>query len=145
MYSRKQSILLACAENTQYDLIIWCRFDMELRLINEPKYNPTKVIIPDVQTINTENIHLSMWHHMHSGYSDHWFFSNSENMRILAHMYDELYSYFVKNSTFDKYATELNLKNKTDGFGANSHTIHKHYFNTHFTNDTLCFLQFYND
>jgi len=31
MYSRKQSIMMALQEDTTYNLIIWCRFDMCIR------------------------------------------------------------------------------------------------------------------
>ena len=84
MYSRKQSIMMALEEDTEYNLIIWCRFDMCIRLKrNNNQCNPTKLILPDIVKIDPRMLYMSHWDHLHSGYSDHWFFSNPEFMKII--------------------------------------------------------------
>lgn len=90
MYSRKQSINMAI-NHQSYDIIICCRFDMSLRLKLPPNMiNPTKLVIPDYNTINSKCLYMSNWQHLHSGYSDHWFFSEPKIMQIIANMYDHL-------------------------------------------------------
>lgn len=132
MYSRKQSIQMALEEDTEYDLIIWCRFDMCVRLKkNVNQNNPTKLILPNLREIDIKKLYMSDWEHLHSGYSDHWFFSNPEIMTIIANMYDELYDYYKVDSAFDKHAMSLAKKYNNNGFRANSHTIHDFYLNSH--------------
>jgi hypothetical protein len=132
MYSRKQSIMMALEEDTTYNLIIWCRFDMCIRLKKNIKHcNPTKLILPDICKIHPSMLYMSDWEHLHSGYSDHWFFSNSEIMEKIANMYDELYNYYEVDSEFDKHAIRLSKKYNNNGFRANSHTIHEFYLNSH--------------
>ena len=144
MYSRKQSIMMALEEDIEYNLIIWCRFDMCIRLKkNNNQCNPTKLILPDLVKIDTTMLYMSHWEHLHSGYSDHWFFSNPEFMKIIANMYDELYNYYQVNSDFDTHAISLSKKYNNNGFRANSHTIHEYYLKSYnILNDkikTLCF------
>jgi len=132
MYSRKQSIMMALRENAEYNLIIWCRFDMCIRLKkNANQCNPTKLILPKLTEIDTTKLYMSDWEHLHSGYSDHWFFSNPEIMTKIANMYDELYNYYQVDSEFDKHAMSLSKKYNNNGFRANSHTIHEFYLNSH--------------
>ena len=132
MYSRKQSIMMALEENTEYNLIIWCRFDMCIRLKkNANQCNPTKLILPDLVKIDTTMLYMAYWEHLHSGYSDHLFFSNPEFMAKIANMYEELYNYYHVDSEYDKYAMSLSKKYNNNGFRANSHTIHEYYLNSH--------------
>jgi len=132
MYSRKQSIQMALEEDTEYDLIIWCRFDMCIRLKkNNSQCNPTKLILPDLAKIDTTMLYMSNWDHILSGYSDHWFFSNPKFMETMSNMYDELYDYYQIDSDFDKHAMSLSKKYNNNGFRANSHTIHEYYLNSH--------------
>lgn len=134
MYSRKQSIMMALEDETNYNLIIWCRFDMGIRLKkNRNICNPTKLIIPEITKIDTDKLYMSFWEHFHSGYSDCWFFSNPEIMTKIANMYDELYNYYQIDSEFDRYAMALTKKynNKYRGLRANSHTIHEFYLNSY--------------
>lgn len=131
-YSRKKSIMMALEENNTYDLIIWCRFDMCIRLKkNVNQCNPTKLIIPNLRGVDTKKLYMSDWEHLHSGYSDHWFFSNPEIMEKIANMYDELYIYYQVGSEFDKYAMSLVKKYNNNGFRANIHTIHEFYLKSH--------------
>jgi len=132
MYSRKQSIMMALEEDTLYDLIIWCRFDLCIRLKKYKNHcNSTKLILPDITKIDTSKLYMSDWEHFHSGYSDHWFFSNPEIMTKIANMYDELYNYYQIDSDFDKHAMFLIKKYNNKGFRANSHTIHEFFLNSH--------------
>ena len=131
-YSRKQSIMMALEEDTTYNLIIWCRFDMCIRLKKDIKHcNPTKLILPNLREIDITKLYMSYWEHLHSGYSDHWFFSNPEIMTKIANMHDELYNYCQLDSDFDKYAMSLTNKYNNNGFRANSHTIHEFFLNSH--------------
>ena len=132
MYSRKQSIMMALEQDTTYNLIIWCRFDMCIRY---KKYknvcNPSKLILPNIRDIDTNKLYMSYWEHFHSGYSDQWFFSNPEIMTKISNMYDELYNYYQIDSEFDKHAMFLSKKYNNKGFRANSHTIHEFFLNSH--------------
>lgn len=131
MYSRKQCINMALEQDVDYDLIIWCRFDMCVRLkkhINS--CNPTKLILPDIVNVDKTMLYMSYWEHLYSGYSDHWFFSNPKIMTKIANMYDELYNYYQIDSEFDKHAMNLTKKYNNNGFRANSHTIHEYYLNS---------------
>ena len=131
MNSRKKCINLALNDDINYDLIIWCRFDICVRLKKPSStINPSKLILPNLKMIDTKFLYMSNWDHMHSGYSDHWFFSSPKNMKILADMYDDLEKYYNINSNFYKYATQLGIKYKSNGFLSNSHTIHMFYLNT---------------
>ena len=145
MYSRKKAIELALKNNKKYDVIICCRFDNTIRLKYSAKNcNPTKLIIPKLNEIDTKYIYMSWWEHLHSGYSDHWFFSNSKNMKILADMYDILHKSLVINSDFDIYSKKLGLKYNSQGFRANNHTIHKFYLDKiGFGENWIKFLKFY--
>ena len=119
---------MAINSNIKYSLIIWCRFDMCIRLKkNYNECNPTKLILPNIKTINNKNLYMSYWDHLHSGYSDHWFFSNPDIMIKIANMYDILYDYYRINSDFDKFSQNLTKKYKNNGFRCNSHTIHMYY------------------
>lgn len=127
MYSRKKSIMLAIEEDN-YDIILWCRFDNNIRCkFNKDQINPTKLIFPEVNSINKNLLYMANWNHFHSGYSDHWFFSNPEIMLKIANMYDSLYNYYNINNPYYNYCKILEKKYKNDGFKANSHTIHKYY------------------
>lgn len=131
-YSRKQSIMMALEEDTTYNLIIWCRFDMCIRLKkNVNQCNPVKLFLPNLREIEITKLYMSYWEHLHSGYSDHWFFSNPEIMTKIANMYDELYDYYKVDSAFYKHSMYLAKKYNNNGFTANSHTIHEFYLNSH--------------
>jgi len=132
MYSRKQSIMMALEQDTCYNLIIWCRFDMCIRLKKKENHcNSSKLILPNITEIDTGKLYMADWEHFHSGYSDHWFFSNPEIMTKIANMYDELYNYYQIDSEFDKHAMFLSKKYNNKGFRANSHTIHEFFLNSH--------------
>ncbi len=145
LYSRKECIKLALNDDINYDLIIWCRFDICVRLKkSSSQINPSKLILPNLKMIDTEFLYMSNWDHMHSGYSDHWFFSSPKNMKILADMYDDLEKYYNLNSNFYKYATQLGIKYKNNGFFANIHTIHMFYLNTQkITKENIKLLSFF--
>tara|TARA_X000000368_G_scaffold416174_1_gene409491 strand:+ start:7025 stop:7783 length:759 start_codon:yes stop_codon:yes gene_type:complete len=132
MYSRKQSINMALEEQMEYNLIIWCRFDMCIRF-KKPynKCNPSKLILPNISEIEVNKLYIADWEHFHSGYSDHWFFSNPEIMKKIGNIYDELYNYYQVDSEFYKHAMSLTKKYNNNGFMANSHTIHEFYLNSH--------------
>lgn len=123
---------MALEQDTTYNLIIWCRFDMCIRLKkNKNHCNCTKLILPNLREIDITKLYMSYWEHLHSGYSDHWFFSNPEIMTKIANMHDELYNYCQLDSDFDKYAMSLTNKYNNNGFRANSHTIHEYYLNAY--------------
>lgn len=123
---------MALEQRENYDLIIWCRFDLCVRFKkNMDQCNPSKLILPNLVEIDPTFLYMSYWDHMHSGYSDHWFFSNPINMKKIADMYDILYDYYQINSDFNKYAIQLTKKINNNGFRANSHTIHEYYLGTH--------------
>jgi len=145
MYSRKKAIMLAINNEIKYDIIIWCRFDNGIRLkLPLSKCNPTKLIINNIKEIDNNYIYMSWWEHLHSGYSDHWFISNLENMKKIALMYDSLYNYYKINSEFDKYSIKLSKIFNNDGFRGNNHTVHKFYFeNNNITANNIKYLTFY--
>ena len=124
--------MMALEDETKYDLIIWCRFDNCIRLKkNTNQCNPTKLILPDMREIDTNKLYISHWDHFHSGYSDHWFFSNEKIIQKIANMYDELYNYFQINSNFYKNIINLSKKHNNNGFAANSHAIHEFHIKLH--------------
>jgi len=106
LYSRKQSIILASdyskENNIQYDCICWIRFDLGIR-VKVLNLDINCCTFPAISVIDMDNTYLysAFWKQLNAGPADYWFFSNIENMRILADAYDYvLENAFKLNSDF---------------------------------------------
>jgi hypothetical protein len=91
LYSRckciKYALQYSNENNFVYDCIIRCRFDIGVRL-KEPfsGYKPDNLIFNP--NLDFCYFYSSYWNQLNAGYVDHWEFSNSNNMRIFAGLYD---------------------------------------------------------
>ena len=108
LYSRKISLELALNDDILYDLIICCRFDIGIRNKQlEPdgnnccnlEFNDDFIDI----VINNDYIVSAFWRQLNAGFSDFWFFSNPDKMKLLSVMYDDILNFaFKKDSDYIK-------------------------------------------
>lgn len=109
LYSRKKSLDLIYKyeeeNNFQYDVVITARFDLGQR----DKYGKWKYYVSQMNfnpELDMSYLYSAMWDQLNAGYADQWFFSNSNNMRLLSLAYDAaLYEYFKAGSEYEKKVT----------------------------------------
>ena len=150
LYSRKKSLELAIdyarKNKFKYDCIIVCRFDLGFRCNYHLGYRPD--ILTFDKKLNMEYFYSSMWNQLNLGFSDHWFFSNQDNMEILSKIYDSYHNYVDLESKMMKSlkkwpdsnkenfkSNEILKKIKSNNLACeievnifNSHFFHKFYF-----------------
>lgn len=102
-YSRKQSVLLKSEYEKQndfkYDVVIIARTDLGTR--GKDHYNQYYATDIDFDPMkDMSKIYLSYWDQTNWGYTDHWFYSNSENIDLVATFYDKLVDYYKKDSEY---------------------------------------------
>lgn len=109
LYSRKKALELVYnyeeSSKFQYDVIITARFDLGQR----DKFGKWKYYVSQINfdpTLDMSQIYSAMWDQLNAGYADQWFYSNSNNMRLLSMAFDAaLYDYFVPGSKYEKAVT----------------------------------------
>ena len=109
LYSRKMALELVYKYETeldiQYDVVITARFDLGQR----DKFGKWKYYVSQMNfdpTLDMNYIYSAMWDQLNAGYADQWFYSNSNNMRLLSMAFDAaLNEYFVPNSKYQKAVT----------------------------------------
>ena len=109
LYSRKMALELVYKYETelnfQYDIVITARFDLGQR----DKFGKWKYYVSQMNfdpTLDMNYIYSAMWDQLNAGYADQWFYSNSNNMRLLSMAFDAaLNDYFIPNSKYEKAVT----------------------------------------
>lgn len=109
LYSRKQALELVYLfeelNKFEYDAVITARFDLGQR----DKFGKWKYYVSQMNfdpTLDMNYIYSAMWDQLNAGYADQWFYSNSNNMRLLSMAFDAaLCDYFVPNSKYEKAVT----------------------------------------
>ena len=107
-YSRKQSVKLKSdyekENNFKYDVVIIARTDLGTRgkeHINE--YYATDIKFDP--SLDMDKVYLAFWDQTNWGYTDHWFYSSSKNMDVVASLYDKLLDYYKPDSDYVKSVT----------------------------------------
>lgn len=109
LYSRKKALELVYlyeeAHEFQYDIVITARFDLGQR----DKFGKWKYYVSQMNfdpELDMQFTYSAMWDQLNAGYADQWFFSNSNNMRLLSMAYDAaLNDYFKAGSKYEKAVT----------------------------------------
>tara|TARA_R110002020_G_scaffold200404_3_gene402700 strand:+ start:3884 stop:4693 length:810 start_codon:yes stop_codon:yes gene_type:complete len=117
LYSRKESVRLKKEyekKNTfKYDVVLVSRFDVGhhnngLNKTSHLNFDPT---------LDMSKIYQAYWDQTNAGASDHWFYSNSENIDYLALLYDKLPEHLNKRSEYTKLCKKgWPLSDKEDEF-----------------------------
>jgi len=103
--SRKKSIELKKEyekeQGIKYQSVITARFDLGQRDGNaKRKYLVSKINFDPCQDMSF--LYSAMWDQLNAGYADQWFYSNSENIDLLATAYDKCFDYFRPGSTYEQ-------------------------------------------
>jgi hypothetical protein len=95
-YSKSKSVKYALQysreNNFVYDCIIWCRFDIGIRMKEPFDGFKTDNLIFNPK-LDFSYFYSAYWNQLNAGYTDFWNFSNSNNMEI----YSELYNYTIND------------------------------------------------
>jgi len=109
LYSRKKAhdLIYNYEENNnfQYDCIISSRYDAGQRdKLGKWKYYISQITFNPNLDMNF--IYSAMWDQLNAGPACMWFYSNSNNMKLLSMAYDAaLYDYFKPGSEYEKKVT----------------------------------------
>jgi len=105
LYSRKKSVQLKTQHeknnNFKYDVVLVSRFDVGY---HNNGLNKTSHLNFD-PALDMSKIYQAYWDQTNAGASDHWFYSNSENINYLSTLYDKLPEYL---DTYSKYTNLCN-------------------------------------
>ncbi len=103
LYSRKEAIRLKKEyekkNNFKYDVVLISRFDVGhhnngLNKTSHLNFDPT---------LDMSKIYQAYWDQTNAGASDHWFYSNSENIDTLSTLYDKLFDYLQEDSEYTNW------------------------------------------
>lgn len=109
LYSRMMSVHIMTEYEKQnnfiYDCVILCRFDISRRglkhiqthYVSQMNFNPK---------LDMNFVYSAYWDQLNHGYADHWFYSNSKNISIVADLYHDVFTYYQTNSEYVKSVTE---------------------------------------
>jgi len=150
-YTRKKAndlkILAEKEGGFTYDCVITSRFDAGYH--NHGK-NQTSYIDFNLHS-DMSCVYSAYWPQINAGISDHWFYSNSENIDKICDIYDHVLSYLVADSEYcqtmregwfdssedEQYSNEFlknsklrttNLKKYVDHYCLNNHCLYKWHF-----------------
>jgi hypothetical protein len=150
LYSRYESLKLKSLYEKEndfiYDCVLTTRFDVGH--VNGGS-NKTSYLKFD-QSLDMNYLYQAYWNQTNAGASDHWFYSNSENMDIIGNLYNKLFEYLVPDSEYhlqtkngwplsnasDEFSNEMfnetptdNLKKLSTGniILVNNHCIYKYH------------------
>ncbi len=105
LYSRKKSVQLKTQHeknnNFKYDVVLVSRFDVGY---HNNGLNKTSHLNFD-PALDMSKIYQAYWDQTNAGASDHWFYSNSDNINYLSTLYDKLPEYL---DTYSKYTNRCN-------------------------------------
>jgi len=107
--SRKKSLNLAFLHEEKkkfkYDAIIVARFDLGQR----DKFGKWKYYVSQVNfdpSFEMDYVYSAMWDQLNAGYADQWFYSSSDNMKVLSKAYDDALLDFQPGSRYEYAVTE---------------------------------------
>ena len=101
--SRKKSIDLKSEyekeNNFKYDCVLVSRFDVGhhksgLNKTSHLNFNPNQ---------DMQYMYQAYWDQTNAGASDHWFYSNSDNINMLSTLYDNVLDYLSEDSEYTKW------------------------------------------
>ena len=109
LLSRKKAVDLKSEYEKEngfvYDCVILTRFDLGTRGKEHYQvYYATNMNFSD--TLDMSYLYSAFWDQFNHGYADHWFFSSSENMNVVANLYDKVFDYYQPSSDYVKAVTE---------------------------------------
>jgi hypothetical protein len=151
-YSRTRALEFAIKYSNdgefEYDCVIAARFDLGQRSGIHKGYNVSLMNFD--LSLDMNNIYSAMWKQLNAGLADQWFFSNQENMKKLAKMYElSIKDYFqlgskyeiaitrgwVDSNSDDQFSNEVLKKEKSKNLVKyprwqmiNNHILHKWHF-----------------
>lgn len=103
-YSRKRAIELKTEyekkHNFKYDWVVTCRFDLGQRSKGRAGYRSVSEIDFNPE-YNSNFLYCAIFNQLNAGYPDQWFYSNSENMDLLATFFDKAIEYYQKRSSYE--------------------------------------------
>ena len=107
-YSRKEVMNLKSQHEQEagftYDCVIISRFDLGTR----GKEYPQEFYATDIHfdpSIDMNFLYSLYWNQLNWGFADHWFYSSSKNMDILAGLYDKIEEYYQPDSPYTNAVT----------------------------------------
>jgi hypothetical protein len=108
LYGRKNAIDIKSnyenKNNFTYDSVLVGRFDLGLRGKEHPQIHyPTNIYYSE--NLDMNYVYTPYWDQFNVGYADHWWFSSSENVNIIATWYEKSKEYFSIDSDYVKAAT----------------------------------------
>jgi len=103
LYSRKKSIYLKNSYekqyNFKYDCTILSRFDLGNRGKEcSQKYYATNFNLKKDSSM--DSLHCAFWDQFNHGLPDHWFYGNSSVMTKIADLYEDVATYYDKDSEY---------------------------------------------
>ena len=109
LYSRKRALDLVFLHEQKkkfvYDVVIVARFDLGQR----DKFGKWKYYVSQMNfdpNNDMKFVYSAMWDQLNAGYADQWFYSNSENMKVLSKAYDKALLDFQPGSRYEHAVTE---------------------------------------
>ena len=103
LYSRQKAIQLKNKfeeeNNFEYDCTVLARFDLGQR----GKHCPQKYYATDFNFLRDSDmtkLHCAFWDQFNHGIPDHWFYSNSANMKVIGDLYDFAFGYYQTDSDY---------------------------------------------
>ena len=99
LYTRKKSVELQANYDKKYDCVVMARFDLGTRGLNAPVPEHVTNInfYPEADMSFFYSAYLNQ---LNWGYGDHWFYSNPDNMKLCASLYDRLFDYLDVDSDY---------------------------------------------
>lgn len=87
------------ANNFKYDCVVMTRFDLGQRgKEHKQKYYATNINFDP--SLDMKYVYSAFWDQLNHGFADHWFYSNSQNMDIVASLHHNLVDYYQKDSDY---------------------------------------------
>lgn len=109
LYSRKAALnlvdLYEKKKKLKYDVVITARFDLGQR----DKFGKWKYYVSQMNfdpSFDMGSVYSAMFDQLNAGYADQWFYSNPDNMAILATAYDKALNYFQIGSAYEEVVTQ---------------------------------------
>jgi hypothetical protein len=160
LYTRKKSNDLKKIYEQEndfiYDCVLSCRFDLGYHNYGK---NKTSYIKFDT-TLNMNCIYSAFWNQINAGVSDHWYYSNSNNMDKVSNIFLKVIDYLKKDSEYcktmlngwidsneeDEFSNEFLKSTKSDNkkkypehYCLNNHCLYKwHFYKNNLWDPEVC-------
>ena len=117
LYSRKYSVDLKrqheIENKIKYDCVLICRFDVGF---HNSGRNKTSYLDFNLN-LDMSKVYQAYWNQTNAGSSDHWYYSNSDNIDTISTIYDKMFEYLQPNSNYTYLCkTGWPISNKHDKF-----------------------------